>query len=170
VAGSTLVIGLFVLSGLFYFLSTSNRIATVEDKIAQANSILENDVYKQKLEELEDLKTSIAVLQEYRDNLGILNRSIISQDFIDVDILNSIADNIPIDVEISNLMISNTNISFDASSSSRPSVAQLEKNLKDIDFISEVYIPGININLDEEVEVFNFSVNCTLDGGYSNAN
>jgi hypothetical protein len=67
-------------------------------------------------------------------------------------------------------MISNTNISFDASSSSRPSVAQLEKNLKDIDFISEVYIPGININLDEEVEVFNFSVNCTLDGGYSNAN
>jgi type IV pilus assembly protein PilM len=77
VAGSTLVIGLFVLSGLFYFLSTSNRIATVEDKIAQANSILENDVYKQKLEELEDLKTSIAVLQEYRDNLGILNRSII---------------------------------------------------------------------------------------------
>jgi type IV pilus assembly protein PilM len=170
VAGSTLIIGLIVLAGAFYFLSTNYRINNLEKEIAHADSILENEVYKQKLDELDELKTRISVLEEYRDNLSILNQGINNQDFIDVYVLNTLADNIPIDVEMSNLNISNTNITFNATSSSRPSVAQLERNLKNIHFISEVHIPGITKSGEGEVETFSFSVNCTVDGGYSNEN
>ncbi|MDW7667533.1 MAG: pilus assembly protein PilM [Bacillota bacterium] len=170
VAGSTLLVGVIAAALVFYFVSVTYKINALEDDIAQADSILENEVYQQKLQELEELKTRISVLQEYRDNLGILNQGINNMDFVDVYVLNTLADNIPIDIEMSNLNVTNTNITFNATSSSRPSVAQLERNLKDIDFITDVHIPGITKSTEGEVETFSFSVNCTVDGGYSNEN
>jgi Tfp pilus assembly protein PilN len=91
-------------------------------------------------------------------------------DFVDVEVLNTIADNIPIDTEMSNLNISNDNIVFNATSRTRPSIAQLEKNLKELDFVSEVHIPGIVKNNEGEVETYSYSVSCVVDGGYLNEN
>ena len=168
IAGSTLVIGLLVLAVGFYFLTTLNRINTLEAEIAHAESILENEVYQKKLEEIEELKSRISVLEEYKDNLNILNQGIQQQDFVDVYILNSLADNTPIDIELSNVSVNNQNITFNATASARTSVAQLEKNLKELDFIESVHIPGITKNTEGEVDTFSFSVNCSVKGGYIN--
>ncbi len=170
IAGYTFVIGAIVAATALYFINTNYKINSLESEIKQAESILENEVYKQKLRELEELKERIAVLEEYRSNLVVLNKGIKSQDFIDVYILNSIADNIPIDTELSNINISNDNIVFNASSRTRPSIAQLEKNLKEIDFISKIHIPGIVKNNEGEIETFSYSVTCVVDRGYSNEN
>ena len=170
VAVSTFLIGAIAMTGLLYFFNTNYKINSLESEIAQAESILENEVYKQKLVELEELKTKLSILEEFRDNLAVLNQEINTQDFIKVYVLNTLADNIPIDIEMSNLNISNTNITFNATSTSRPSVAQLERNLKNIDFISDVHIPGISKSGEGEGETFSFSVNCTADRGYSNEN
>jgi Tfp pilus assembly protein PilN len=168
VAGSTLIIGLIALAAVFYFLSTMSRINTLKSEIAQADSILENEVYRKKLDEIEELKSKISVLEEYKNNLAILNTGIQRQDFVEVYILNSIADNTPVDVELSNISINNQNITFNATSGSRPSAAQLEKNLKALDFIESVHIPGITKNTEGEVDTFSFSVNCSVKRGYIN--
>jgi hypothetical protein len=91
-------------------------------------------------------------------------------DFVNVEILNAIADNVPIDTEMSNLNISNNNIVFNATSRTRPSIAQLEKNLKELDFISDIHIPGIVKNSEGEVMTYSYSVSCVVDGGYLNEN
>jgi len=170
IAATTFFVGLIATTAFLYFFNTNYKIKSIESEIAQAESILENEVYKQKLEELEELKTKLSILEEYRNNLAVLNQGINTQDFVKVYVLNTLADNIPIDIEMSNLNISNTNITFNATSTSRPSVAQLERNLKNIDFITDVHIPGITKSTEEEVDTFSFSVNCTADGGYSNEN
>jgi len=168
IARSTLVLGLLVLAVGFYFLTTLNRINTLEAEIAHAESILENEVYQKKLKEIEELKSRISVLEEYKDNLNILNQGIQQQDFVDVYILNSLADNTPIDIELSNVSVNNENITFNATASARTSVAQLVKNLKELDFIESVHIPGITKNTEGEVDTFSFSVNCSVKGGYIN--
>ncbi len=170
ITSTTLISGLIVFLVAFYFIGVNNKTNSLENEIEQANSILKNEVYKEKLNELEVLKTRISVLEEYRSNISIINKGINRNDFVDVYVLNTISDNVPIDIEMSNLSVSHTNISFNATSRSRPSIAQLERNLKSIDFISKVHIPDITKSSEEEIETFSFSVNCEVDGGYINEN
>jgi Tfp pilus assembly protein PilN len=170
VAGITLAAGAIVTFGALYFIGTNYRINSLENEIENANNILENEVYRQKLTELEQLKTRISILEEYKNNIFLLNKGIMRSDFVNVEILNAIADNVPIDTEMSNLNISNNNIVFNATSRTRTSIAQLEKNLKELYFISDVHIPGIVKNSEGEVITYSYSVSCVVDGGYLNEN
>jgi type IV pilus assembly protein PilM len=170
IAGITLAAGAIVMLVSLYFVGTNYRINSLENDIENANNILENEVYQKKIQELEQLKTHISILEEYKNNIFLLNQGIMRSDFVDVELLNTIADNIPIDTEMRNLNISNDNIVFNATSRTRPSIAQLEKNLKELDFISEVHIPGIVKNNEGEVETYSYSVSCVVDGGYLNEN
>jgi Tfp pilus assembly protein PilN len=170
IAGITLAAGAIVTFGALYFIGTNYRINSLENEIENANNILENEVYRQKLTELEQLKTRISILEEYKNNIFLLNKGIMRSDFVNVEILNAIADNVPIDTEMSNLNISNNNIVFNATSRTRTSIAQLEKNLKELYFISDVHIPGIVKNSEGEVITYSYSVSCVVDGGYLNEN
>ncbi|MBG0764848.1 MAG: pilus assembly protein PilM [Tissierellales bacterium] len=170
VAGITLAAGAIVTFGALYFIGTNYRINSLENEIENANNILENEVYRQKLTELEQLKTRISILEEYKNNIFLLNKGIMRSDFVNVEILNAIADNVPIDTEMSNLNISNNNIVFNATSRTRTSIAQLEKNLKELYFISDIHIPGIVKNSEGEVITYSYSVSCVVDGGYLNEN
>ena len=140
------VVGLFVI-GTFTF---NHQIDELESKLldpAIQEQIKESDLAF-KLSE---------VLGQYDNGLTSLLTSIESRDLITTQKLDLISSTIPSEVQFGSLSITNTNITISATSTSRTAIAEVQHNLKQLDFIADVYIGSIG-----GTDTYSFSLNCTL--------
>jgi Tfp pilus assembly protein PilN len=82
-------------------------------------------------------------------------------DVVQTDLLTAISSTIPIDTNISSMSISGSNISIQGTSILRESVAQLIKNLKELEYIEKVHTPSISSGGAEYLTEYSFTVNIT---------
>ena len=136
----------------FELLHLKQSIQEVEDLLAAppiANQIAESDFAFQMLE----------VLKSYDEQLTPLVKGIQSRDLITKVLLDQISATLPSGVSLGSLNITDGSVTMQATSDSRPSVAEFQHNLKQLPFIVDVYVGGIS-----EQAPYTISVTCTVKG------
>ena len=134
----------------FNLMKANNLITELEAKLADPTiqeQIKESDIA---------FKTS-EILEQYNSGLTPLLTNIESRDLITTQKLDLISSTIPSEVQFGSLSITNTNITISATSTSRTAIAEVQHNLKQLDFIADVYIGSIG-----GTDTYSFSLNCTL--------
>jgi type IV pilus assembly protein PilM len=159
VAVGTLALGLIALALVFYFLDYSLKVYSLNNEAEYLDSIINNPVYQEKYKEVQKLETRIGVLRDYKNIVVALNTQLGKTDVIQTDLLIGLSSTVPVDTNISNMSINGNNISIQGTSSVRESVAQLTKNLKDLEITDNVHVPSIIRSETEGVENYNFTVN-----------
>ncbi|MBV1757005.1 MAG: type IV pilus assembly protein PilM [Dethiosulfatibacter sp.] len=159
VATGTLVLGLIALAMVFYFLDYSLKIYSLNNEIDYFDSIIDNPVYQAKYQEVQQLETRIGVLRDYKNIVVALNTQLGKTDVIQTDLLIALSSTVPVDTNISNMSINGNNIAIQGTSLVRESVAQLTKNLKDLEITDNVHVPSIVRSEAEGVDIYNFTVN-----------
>lgn len=134
----------------FHMMKVNKHITELETKLADPaiqEQIKESDIA---------FKTS-EILEQYDSGLTSLLTNIESRDLITTQKLDLISSTIPSEVQFGSLSITNTNITISATSTSRTAIAEVQHNLKQLDFIADVYIGSIG-----GTDTYSFSLNCTL--------
>jgi type IV pilus assembly protein PilM len=157
----SVLLGAVALAVILYYLNFMVEVNSLNNEIKYYDDIINNPVYQEKYQEMQTLENKINVLKEYKSALSVLDAQLAKSDTVQTDLLNFISSTVPVDINISSLSINESTIVIQGTSILRESVAQLEKNLKDIEIIETVFIPNIT-SQEEGLTNFNFSVNCTI--------
>ena len=148
------VVGLFMIGTFgfhqFNLMKANNQIAELESKLADPN-------IQEKIKESDIAFKISEILEEYDSGLTSLITNIESRDLITTQKLDLISSTIPSEVQFGSLTITNTTITIPATSTSRTAIAEVQHNLKQLDFIADVYISSIG-----GTDLYTFSLNCTL--------
>ena len=157
----SILLGAIALAVILYYLNFMVEVNSLNNEIEYYDDIINNPVYQEKYQEMQAMENKINVLKEYKSALSVLNAQLSKSDTVQTDLFNFISSTVPVDISIDSLSINGGNIVIQGTSILRESVAQLEKNLKDIDIIDEVFIPSIT-EQEGDVSNYSFSVNCTI--------
>ncbi len=153
------IIGLTV---LYFMLVYFNEIKFLSNENEKMKQFLDKESNKKLLEQSKILSVKVASLQEVEDKLFVINKEIISNDIVSVDIIKSIASCAPNDTYITSMSIDKTSIQIQCVSSNRNSAAQFEKNLKELKFINKAYIPSINQTDLENGKQYSYVIICSI--------
>lgn len=159
---STLALGVAALFLLFYFLNYSLTMLSLNSEIDYFDSIINNSFYQEKYRSVQLLKDKTSTLNSYKDLLSSLNASMDSNNIVQTALLNSIASSMPVDTSLDSLSINGKNISIQGKSTLRESIAQLIKNLSELDNVASVHAPTISFIEAEDVSNYDFTINIVL--------
>ena len=147
---TALVIGGTALVNTVNINSVTNQITVLTDELNAPE-------LQEKIKESDRVFQLLDVLEEYDASLSALNLNVLSRDLITTQKLDLVSSTIPSDVNFSSLSMTNTNITISATAKTREAIAEVQHNLKQLQFIADVVIGSIG-GTDE----FSFSLNCIL--------
>ncbi|MDO4926687.1 MAG: PilN domain-containing protein [Turicibacter sp.] len=147
-------VGLFIFGTFgvnqYQLMKVNRQISDLEEKLA-------DPIIQEQIEESDRAYKIAELLEQYDSGLKSLLINIESRDLITTQKLDLISSTIPSEVQFGSLSITNTTITISATSTSRTAIAEVQHNLKQLDFIADVYIGSIG-----GTESYSFSLNCTL--------
>ncbi|HAE41729.1 MAG TPA: hypothetical protein DCG34_02275 [Clostridiales bacterium] len=158
----TLALGITALMILFYFLNYSLTMLSLNSEIDYFDSIINNSVYQEKYRSVQILKDKTNTLNSYKDLLTSLNANLSKTDIVKTELLNSLASSMPVDTSLASLSINGPNVAIQGKSVLRESVAQLVKNLSDLESIASVHAPTISRIESEDGSSYDFTINIVL--------
>ncbi len=148
---------------LFYFYQYNTKVISMKNEIEELDKYLTSGTYIKSANEVDDMTKSLQLLNQYKNTALFISLNIAKEDFITTEVLDATAASVPIDTTIRSLVIDKNTIQILGESYSRESIAQFEKNLKDIEFISNVHIPAITVNTGERNDsAYTFSIICSV--------
>jgi type IV pilus assembly protein PilM len=158
--GSVLM-GAIALALIFYYIGYFVQVTALNNQIKYYDGIINNEIYQQKYRDVSELENKINILQQYKDNLTVMKNQLTREDLVHSDLLHDISSTIPVDIDVDNLAISGNTIQLQGSSMLRESIAQLEKNLKALEFVDTLHIPSITAQT-SEVSNYSFTISLSL--------
>ena len=150
-------VGLFVLGTLMF---NQAQLHQLNKKIDELNDELASPGIVEKIAESDRVYQVLEALNHYDQEVTILVNNINSRDFVTTALLNQISSTIPTEVTFSSLSLTNTNMTMQATSQTRTAIAEVQYNLKQLPFVSDVYIGAISPDAP-----YTFSLSCTINGG-----
>ncbi len=139
--------------------------AAVEKDLAAVNEFLSKEENIKLNKEALEMKNKASLLQTYKNEIDKLQLAIKNEDAVNTVIFEQISAALPLGTKINSMSIDNESIQMQCSSASRQEAAQLEKNLKNIEFINNVYIPAVVDGAEGGIISYNYSVVCDIKGG-----
>lgn len=163
-------VGLFVmvvtvvvaLTAAYNLYSYMVKQTSLEKELQTMNQFMESEENIKQNSESENLKNKAMLLEKYKQEVGKLGKSISDQDAITTIMFEEVAKAVPFGTKINSMAIDKQSLQLQCSSSSKLEVAQLEKNLKSIEFINYVYIPAVVEGADDTKSSYSYSVVCEV--------
>ncbi len=146
----------------YYLYSYMVRQTALEKELQTINKFMQSEENIQQNSEAESLKSKSVLLEKYKQELEKLQQSISNEDAITSIMFEQVAKALPFGTKINSMAIDNQSIQLQCSSNSKLEVAQLEKNLKNIEFINYVYIPAVVEGADDTKSSYSYSVVCEV--------
>jgi len=135
--------------------SLEKEIATMKDFISNEENIKLND-------EAIEMKNKASLLQDYKNEVNKLQTAIKNEDAVNTIIFEQIATSLPVGTKVNSMSVDNSSIQMQCTSSSRQEAAQFEKNLKQIEFVDNVYIPAVVDAAEGGSVSYSYSVVCNV--------
>lgn len=135
--------------------SLEKEIATMKDFISNEENIKLND-------EAIEMKNKASLLQDYKNEVNKLQTAIKNEDAVNTIIFEQIATSLPAGTKVNSMSVDNSSIQMQCTSSSRQEAAQFEKNLKQIEFVDNVYIPAVVDAAEGGSVSYSYSVVCDV--------
>ncbi|MBN2287452.1 MAG: type IV pilus assembly protein PilM [Tissierellales bacterium] len=139
----SVLFGAIALALIFYYIGYFVQVSALNNQIKYYDGIINNEIYQQKYREVAELENKINILKQYKDTLAVMDEQLSREDLIQSELLHAISSTVPIDINIASLTLSGNSIQLQGSSILRESIAQLEKNLKELEFIDTIHVPSI---------------------------
>ena len=139
------------------FLMNQVQLFKVNQQINHLESVLTDPEIQEQVKESDIAFKVSELLNQYNSELSSIITNIESRDLITTQKLDLISSTIPSEVQFGSLSITNTSITISATSTTRTAIAEVQHNLKQLDFIADVYIASIG-----GTDSYSFSLNCTL--------
>lgn len=163
-------VGLFVmvvtvvvaLTAAYNLYSYMVKQTSLEKELQTMNQFMESEENIKQNSESENLKSKAMLLEKYKQEVEKLEKSISDQDAITTIMFEEVAKAVPFGTKINSMAIDKQSLQLQCSSSSKLEVAQLEKNLKSIEFINYVYIPAVVEGADDTKSSYSYSVVCEV--------
>lgn len=150
-------IGLFIIGT---FIVTTVQSYQLNQTINGLNEELVSPAIVEQIAESDRVYQTLEILNQYETEITTLVDNINSRDFVTTTLLNQISSTIPTEVTFSSLSLTSTTITMQATSETRTAIAEVQYNLKQLSFISDVYIGSISSDAP-----YSFSLSCTISGG-----
>ncbi len=133
----------------------------IKSEIEKTNNEIETLTVHDDMERVSRKQELLRILEDIVSNMDDAESAILNASIIDENLLLSIVDCIPVDVQLSSFSISGNSIGLSGIADSKPGIAELEYNLKNLDRTVSVFVPGI----DRSEVGFSFSMNIVMGGG-----
>lgn len=148
----------FVFLYLFQYTLAVNGFKKEIDTI---DKFLTSESNLQSIKEVNEMEKTLSLLKQYKNIVVKISVDIDNEDFITTKVMEDIALAVPVDTTINSMQIDCNSIQIQGEACSRESVAQFEKNLRDIQFVSTVYVPALTENITNDVR-YSFTIECTI--------
>lgn len=163
-----IVIGILVFGFVISFAWNSMKIKETQNEIYRIKKIVDSPETKKKLAEIDNLKKKQEILNKYYNGVYSINNSVEKRSIISSELMRQICSVIPQKVSFKSISIDGGSIQISGTAESRTSIAELQYNLKLLDFVDEVQIPNISGNSqsngkqEANSSTYSFSLKCTL--------
>ncbi|SKA80369.1 Tfp pilus assembly protein PilN [Clostridium sp. USBA 49] len=159
------IILMFFVGGTFLWNSIS--IIKLNKDINEINAQLKNPEKAEKLKKAEDISNKEKILNKYYDGVKLIVKEINKKDLVKSELLIDIASTLPKDVSFKSIVFDEQFIHIQGISQKRVSIAELQYNLKQLKFISDVQISSITDGSDGG---YSFTLKCVLKDVEQNEN
>ena len=157
-AVSTAAVLALALYGYTYYIEKTSLL----NDIATYDAFLNNEENIRINNEAIALRNKTQLLEKYKSEVEKLQVAIKNEDAVNSLIFRQVAEAVPIDTQINSMSVDIKSIQLQCSSVSREEAAQFEKNLKEIEYIENVYIPAVVDGAEGGGAVYAYSVVCDL--------
>ena len=144
----------FILGSLVWNTTT---IILLNSKIKYYNTELSNPEIIEKIAKYDDLNNKGNILTSYDKSVTNILSSLETREVVTSNLLDKLSSSLPSEVTFNNITINNNEISIQAVSTTRESIAEVQHNLRELKNIQDVYISGISGE-----EIYNFNIKCVL--------
>lgn len=158
------VYGMMIIVGLAIAVSfgiNTTKIMLLNRSINEYNQKLSAPDIQSQLKKAEDINKQIDILKKYDKALNDVAISVKSRENVSESLLKDISSTLPKEVLFKNLDVLENNIAIKGTSSNREAVAELERKLKELPIMADVYVNSINTQSAVEGE-FSFDIKCVL--------
>ncbi|HQK54431.1 MAG TPA: PilN domain-containing protein, partial [Sedimentibacter sp.] len=155
---STAAVLALALAAYTYYMEKTS----LEKDIAVYEAFLNNEDNIRLNNESNALKNKTALMEKYLGEVTKLQTAIKNEDAVTTLIFRQVAAAVPFGTQINAMNVNIDNIQLQCTSVSREEAAQFEKNLNEIDYIDNVYIPTIVEVNEGGGQTYSYSVVCNL--------
>ena len=155
---STAAVLALALAAYTYYMEKTS----LEKDIAVYEAFLNNEDNIRLNNESNALKNKTALMEKYLGEVTKLQTAIKNEDAVTTLIFRQVAAAVPFGTQINAMNVNIDNIQLQCTSVSREEAAQFEKNLNEIEYIDNVYIPAIVEGTEGGSQAFSYSVACNL--------
>ena len=158
------VYGVMVLVGLLIIVSFSvnkARIMLLDKSISSYNEKLSDPEIQNQLQEADNVNKQIDILKRYDKALNDVAMSVKNRENVSESLLKDISSTLPNEVLFKSLDVVENNVAIKGTSTSREAIAELERKLRELPIVADIYINSINTQGAVEGE-YSFDIKCVL--------
>lgn len=158
------VYGMMIIVGLTIIVSfgiNTTQMMFLNKSISDYNEKLSAPDIQSQLKEAEDVNKQIDILKKYDKALIDVAVSVKGRENVSESLLKDISSTLPNEVLFKNLDVVENNIAIKGTSTNREAVAELERKLKELPIMADVYVNSINAQSAVEGE-YSFDIKCVL--------
>ncbi len=131
---------------LFY---TGRQIKQLNKEINGYQTYLNSQEVIEKLRDVEEKKKRVMIMKEYQSTLEDIHAKMDYSSKTNSLLLNQISSSVPQNLFLKNMSVSNEIIQLQGISENRVSIAEFERNLKNLDVFREIHVSRINRESEE---------------------
>lgn len=161
------ILGVIVVGTLLY---NSIYIIKLTHDIQSLQEVYNFPANQKKYKKAKELIRKNEIAQKYYSNIKLVNNTIDTQCVVNANLIYDISKSIPKEVSFKSIQIVSSGIQIDGISGNRIAIAELQHNLKNLDYIKSVNVRNINSNNDQSSSVYSFSLVCDFKDGALNEN
>ena len=139
------------------------RTIILKKEIERYQTYLNRESIKEKVEISEKVTKQLNALVKYEQDLDSVLELIQERDIVSNKLLDDISKTVPKNVNFKTMNINHDLINIQAVTTNRQAVAELQHNLKSVDYIDDVYVENISGNESVQGE-YTFNIKCYLKG------
>lgn len=153
--------------GSYYLFETQKT--NLKNEIASYDEIINKEENKRILKEAEIKKKILESMKEYSNQIDLfVEKKLTGFDYISSELISNLSLNMPMDMNFTIISIENSVIKIQGTSSSRESVAEFVRNIKESPIFEKQYVFEISDTSEQELEgVYTFTMEFKIRGAKS---
>jgi len=147
------------------------KIRGLENSIYEEKQVINSSEFAKAYEQKTRGEQKLEVLNQYHSAVTSLNDVVVSEDYINTELIKKISNVVPESISFKSMNIADRVIVMNGTSSTRVSIGELQYNLKELGIFDEVHVSTINSNEEDSANFsFNFNISFKLKEEAKNEN
>lgn len=164
---TTVIVGVMVI----LYLVNIFKIRGLENSIYEEQQVLNSSEFAKAYEQKTRGEQKLEVLNQYHSGVTSLNDIVVSEDYINTELVKKISNVVPESISFKSMNIDNRVIVMNGTSTTRVNIGELQYNLKELGIFDDIHVSSITSSEDDSANLsFNFNISFKLKEEEKNEN